>query len=294
MKNQFLTSISFLFIVLIIFSCKKDDGTNPAIVGPGNPGLLIINHNNINLNSIPLNWVDSAQANLHVVYGRTSHGSQLIDGMSGLENWKGDTYAWNNEPAVNSLDIHDRGIDGDLGNPDRTTWATRTREYLAGHNDVNVVIWSWCGQASSATEEDITTYLDLMEGLENSFPNISFVYMTGHLDGSGVAGNLHIRNEQIRKYCNDNKKILYDFADIESYDPDGNYFLDKMANAECQYDSDGDDVRDSNWATEWQNAHTEGTDWYSCGAAHSLPINSNMKAYAAWWLWARLAGWSGQ
>ena len=33
-------------------------------------------------------------------------------------------------------------------------------------------------------------------------------------------------------------------------------------------------------------------DWYSCSSAHSQPLNANRKAYAAWWLWARLAGWS--
>jgi hypothetical protein len=34
-----------------------------------------------------------------------------------------------------------------------------------------------------------------------------------------------------------------------------------------------------------------GVDWYDCSSAHSEPLNANMKAYAAWWLWARLAGW---
>jgi len=46
-----------------------------------------------------------------------------------------------------------------------------------------------------------------------------------------------------------------------------------------------------NWATEWQDSHTEGVDWYNCPSAHSQPLNANHKAYAAWWLWARLAGW---
>jgi hypothetical protein len=29
-------------------------------------------------------------------------------------------------------------------------------------------------------------------------------------------------------------------------------------------------------------------------AAHTQPLNANLKAYAAWHLWARLAGWTGQ
>jgi hypothetical protein len=86
---------------------------------------------------------------------------------------------------------------------------------------------------------------------------------------------------------------LYDFADIESYDPDANYYLDKMANDNCDYDSDNNGSQDRNWAEDWQNAHQENVDWYSCSAAHSKPLNGNRKAYAAWWLWASLAGWNG-
>ncbi|MBT8378419.1 MAG: T9SS type A sorting domain-containing protein [Ignavibacteria bacterium] len=116
--------------------------------------------------------------------------------------------------------------------------------------------------------------------------------MTGHLDGTGLNGNLHIRNNQIRDYCNANNKILYDFADIETWDPDFTYFGNKIPNDNCDYDSDGNLIRDSNWAIEWQNAHIEGVDWYNCPSAHSQPLNANQKAYAAWWLWSRLAGWN--
>ena len=28
----------------------------------------------------------------------------------------------------------------------------------------------------------------------------------------------------IRDYCSENGKVLYDFADIESYDPDGTFY----------------------------------------------------------------------
>jgi len=256
---------------------------------------IIVDHRCTRINQIPETEIINAKNNLHIAYGHTSHGSQLINGMSGLDAFMGGTglYEWNDGPQQGMLDIDDYFTSGDLGNPDRTTWASRTRDYLNNSNnsDVNVIIWSWCGQVSSASEEDINTYLNLMAQLEMDYPQVKFVYMTGHLDGSGLTGNLHLRNEQIREFCRTNNKILYDFTDIECYDPDGNYYGDKRPNDNCDYDTDGDGSRDGNWALEWQNSHMEGIDWYGCSAAHSQALNGNRKAIAAWWLWASLSGW---
>lgn len=278
-----------LFIIsllaMLAVSCKKD-GPDP-VPGEG----MIIGHQCIDLSAIPGEWIEQAKETLHIAYGHTSHGSQVTSGMTGLAGFAGDQYAWNNGGSGGALDLHDYAMSGDLGNPDRTTWEKETRSYLADNPDVNVIMWSWCGQVSSASEGDIETYLDLMTGLEADYPDVVFVYMTGHLDGTGVTGNLHRRNEQIREHCRMYSKFLFDFADIESYDPDGNYYLDRGANDACDYDSDGNGSRDANWAVDWQEAHTEGVDWYSCSSAHSQPLNANMKAYAAWYLWARIAGW---
>lgn len=251
---------------------------------------FIINHQNTGLvrfNQIPAQYISMAKNNLHIAYGHTSHGSQIITGMAGLNNFTGTTmYSFNNGGFGGALDLRDTPFSGasDLGDPNRTAWATATRTYLNSHPEVNVVMWSWCGQVSTASAADIVTYLTLTDQLEQDYPDVKFVYMTGHLDGTGVNGNLHQRNEQIRAYCRTNNKILYDFADIESFDPDGVNFLLLNANDGCNYAG-------GNWAIEWQTEHP--TEWYNCTAAHTQPLNANLKAYAAWWLWARLAGWTG-
>jgi len=278
-----------VMIITILTGCSKQNDNDPLM----NEG-FIIDHSSVKISSIPSEWILAAKENLHIAYSHTSHGSQLTEGMSGLISFKGEVYSWNNGGTNGALDLHDYAISGDLGNPDRTSWASATRTYLEANPDVNVIMWAWCGQVSNAAETDISNYLNLMNSLESDFPDVKFVYMTGHLDGTGLTGNLHLRNEQIRDYCREYKKVLYDFADIECYNPDGIYFGDKRPNDACDYDTDGNGSPDGNWAIAWQNSHTQGVDWFNCSAAHTQPVNANQKAYAAWWLWARLAGWTGE
>jgi hypothetical protein len=282
-----------LCLVACLSACKKDPigPTTGAVVT--HDSVLVANHTSTQLGTIPEQWIAKAKTDLHIAYGHTSHGSQIITGMNGLVSARGQLYAFNAGGSGGALDLRDTPFSGasDLGSPNRTAWEGVTRAYLNAHPEVNVVVWSWCGQVSSASETDIATYLTLMDGLERDYPKVSFVYMTGHLDGSGTAGNLHQRNEQIRAYVRTYKKILFDFADIESYDPDGRSYLEKRANDNCDYDSDANGSPDRNWAQEWQDAHPG--QWYNCSAAHSQPLNANLKAHAAWYLWARLAGWRG-
>lgn len=243
----------------------------------------------------------NAKNNLKIAYGHTSHGSQITEGMSPLSAFKeanGGTeglYDWHDGPETGSLDLDDyfTGSD-DLGHNGDVSWATSTRAYLdeTENSDVNVVMWSWCGGVSDNTEEGINIYLNEMNTLESEYPSVQFVYMTGHASssGHGELGNTHIRNQQIRDYCISNNKILFDFYDIECYDPSGEYFGDKNVTDACSYDSDENGSLDGNWATEWQDSHTQDVDWYSCSSAHSVALNANMKAYAAWWMFAVMAG----
>ena len=269
----------------------------------------IIDHTCTDITLIPQSAIQQAKDTLHIAYGHTSHGSQLATGMTGLVGFANggglglslpvDIFAWNNGGIGGALDLEEGDgygsgwLDHDAGY--YPNWVNETREYLndPSHSDVNVIIWSWCGQVSGYSEQDmIDNYLTPMTQLESEYPDVTFVYMTGHADGSGETGNLHLRNQQIRNYCISNNKMLYDFYDIEIYDPDGNYYGDKAVNDECYYDSDGDGSRDANWAIEWQASHAVGEDWFNCSPSHTQPLNGNLKAYAAWWLWATLAGWN--
>jgi hypothetical protein len=256
----------------------QDGGENPLgcdRYGPVHEGAIIADHTRTDLSGINLTWLAEAKANFKIFYGHTSHGSQILSGLSAMRDA---TYDYNN--GAGTLSIQETG--GDLGNPDFREWATTTREKLnEPTNDRNVVMWSWCGQASWATEENIATdYLGQMDELEEEFPEVKFVYMTGHLDGSGVDGNLNRRNEQIRTFCKENGKTLFDFADIESYDPEGNYYLDRGANDNCDYDG-------GNWAQEWCAQHPG--ECSSCDCAHSQSLNCDRKARVFWWMVTEMA-----
>lgn len=277
-------------IICIAVSVAIMNGCVSKSVRNTNPYLgkepIIIDHNCTETERIPKEWIEIVKSDFNISYGHTSHGSQIISGMKALQG-KDKFYSFGSSVSKKHLTIFDREPNGDLGNPDRRTWYTRTKNLLDhGYGDTNIVMWAWCGQVSSATESDIDTYLKLMDTLEKDYPDIIFIYMTGHLDGTGENGNLNKRNIQIRDFCRKNNKILYDFADIETFDPDGNYFLNLNANDRCDYVENG---LNKNWASEWCKANPDGCSNYKC--AHSEPLNCDMKAKAFWWLMARLAGW---
>ena len=252
----------------------------------------MVDHTGTDNSRIPETWINQVKSSLRLSYGHTSHGSQPITGMEVLMS-QDDLYCFNTNGSVSAgtLSIADGVPEGDLGHYGDSTWADCTRDYLdASGSDRNVVIWSWCGGVSDNTEAGINTYLSTMNQLENEYPDVTFVYMTGHLDGTGETGNLHLRNEQIRDYCRNNNKVLFDFADIESYDPDGTDFLVQGATDECYYNG-----YSGHWASEWCAAHPGDLLCASCGydgcCAHSHPLNCNLKARGFWWMLARISGW---
>ncbi|MBU0618654.1 hypothetical protein KKD62_00285 [Patescibacteria group bacterium] len=267
----------------------------PATAAWPQSGGLIVDHTTVGqFDTIPSSYINQAKSLFYGVYFHTSHGSQIFTGMdmlmsdNSLYDYFNDYYHYRfgtSNPIAPSGTLSLWNWDGtDLGNPSMTAWVNTTRTMLNNSNGDyqiyphlrNLVMWSWCGQVSTATYDNIANdYLANMNQLETEFPNVAFVYMTGHLDGSGPTGNLYQRNQQIRDYCIANNKVLFDFADIESWDPAGNYYPNESDT--CQ------------WCSTWCSSHS----CPSCSScAHSHCFNCYQKGKAFWWMMARLAGWN--
>ncbi|MBN1199500.1 MAG: SGNH/GDSL hydrolase family protein [Bacteroidales bacterium] len=270
------------FLILFLEGCLlKVSSQQPIIIG----------HTSTDLNMVPLEYVNEAKSTMKVWYGHTSHGSQITSGIDNLQNHIGEPYTFNPEGSGGALSYQER-TDVDLGSNGDTSWAQITRQVLNDPaNDRNVIVWSWCGGVSTNTVDGINVYLTKMSELETNYPDVKFVYMTGHLDIWSYS-TLKARNQQIRDYCNSNNKILFDFADIESYNPDAQFF--DFATDNCDYYSDPSGTQLlGNWADEWCSAYPSSDLCWSCYCAHSKSLNCNLKGRAFWWLMARMAGWEG-
>lgn len=264
---------------------------------------IVIDHDDIDLSDIPSNWLDSARANLWIGYGHSSHGSQLTTGMDAIDDYfNNSTYDWSTVANSSSVHVDDTTslLEGDLGYQD---WTEKTRSYLDNNSGCNVVMWSWCGQVddlailySSSLQEHL---FDSIDALVTEYPDVKFVIMTGHLEGEGIDGNVNVANDSIRDYCANHSSdnvVLFDFADIEKYSPDADTnFQTYNADDACDYDHP--DGHTANWATYWlsQNANSQldsiTDECSSC--SHSECLNCTKKGIAAWFLFARLAGWNG-
>ncbi len=274
-----------VFIVLVLGSAVAADA-------------IIADHRAFqDFDKIPPYWIEKAKE-LALHYAHTSHGSQIVDGILLLETLDSRysvavrTSETEGLPALETppaLRIYDGNPNETYIEPDDywdgTAALARTRA-VATTGKYKFSMWSWCGQQSSNSKATTQRYLDNLNQLETEFPAMRFIYMTGHTDGSGLSGTLYLRNEQVRRYCRANGKVLFDFADIESYDPDGNYYLDKETTDNCDYTG-------GNWAVQWCATNPNSPLCRSCSCAHSQSLNRNMKARAFWWLMARLAGWDG-
>jgi hypothetical protein len=273
------------------------------------------------LRSIPHEYINKARSELVISFQHTSHGTHVSRGMYGLPDYKpGDDSLFAisrfNQEAGKLYFMDERMELYPPGAKDvsdyETTFVETTRNFLDAEENaqVNVVMWAWCDISDHQVG---VYYLPGMETLISEYgpggskvgtgaglreTPVTFVFMTGHATRNFNVGEGRPMNQAqlIIDHCIANGYLCLDYYSIDSHDMDDNYWEDAG-------DDGNSESYGGNFYQDYQDAHVVGDGYYenrsipggdvSMGSHTTQHITSNRKAYAMWWILARLAGWNG-
>jgi len=248
---------------------------------------LIINHTCTEFTQIPDQMIAAAKNRIRCYYAHTSHGEQLTVGLTKImEN--DSQYALSIDRkhlflSKTAVSIMDNPYVAPEGFWASSKGRARTEEIINRNSSINLCMWCWCGQLGIYTPGQVQEYLDAMAFFEKKYPDVTFVYITGHAQQGGKKGyNRYICNNIIRKWvksCQDKNRVLFDFADIDTwrFSPQ----TGKWEQSTYNY-----------WnGKEYIHVPVEHPGFHGNEKAHTTIESCMQKGKAAWWMFARLSGW---
>jgi hypothetical protein len=256
---------------------------------PVQTGAIVADHTAIDkFNSIPLSAISAAAA-IKTLFMHQSTGNNIeymgLECLAGLQN---DPSFF---PQECSTYFQNPYTPYDDRNWDWKMWDSPTADAIAKNDEwfsvantqqsnYQVLGMKFC--YVDGWNQDFAYYRDHMLELESRYPNKIFIWSTSALwnepgsacqnNGFNSCQNIAEFNQQVRAYAIANHKPLYDIADIESHDPNGNLCLIDGYEGLC-------------------DAYYTGNG--GGGGGHPDADGSLRLAKGFWWLMARISGWSG-
>lgn len=279
--------IALLALLLVRCDTSKNEDNNGGTPGSSASSPFIIDHTCTDVSRIPDQYIQQVKDQFRFHYAHTSHGGQIVTGLTRLASSSARGQG-NAQPLLaNRYGFHVeycslpqsqntlRMMDGQMSSycetyvtPDlywESDYGMSTTRSVLNNFDVNVSMFAWCSQLDYYSQSEVQTYLNRMSQLESEFPDVTFIYMTGNAQSEDQ--NRVDRNNQIREYCRNNGKFLFDFADLD-----------------CWYNGQQHTVN----GIPMEHPHYHGDE-----AGHTTHESCANKARAFWWMMARLAGWDG-
>ena len=211
------------------------------------------------------------------LFTHASVGGNMIGGMDSLHSSNSSKYQLTT-PSTSSSAVPPSGgltpgsiYDVNRGNPG---WANKYAIFE------NMVTSGWGNSADFVMDKlcyidqnaDVSVYLEMMNRLEGQYP-ATFVYTTMPLT-TGSSSSNDLRNEYnqaVRAYAEANNKLLFDIADLEAHDRNGNEYT--------YTDGDGNVYQTlwSGWTSDGGHLNTAGREWiseawYQVAATQATPI----------------------
>jgi hypothetical protein len=300
---------------------------NPAAIVADHAAVADVAHG-----AVPDHWIESARR-LTLQWWGASHAHQALQGALILEKEDGARFpfaclevgeldpgctAAGSTPGVPPAESPaalrmyfgnptPNGWDGAEGYwdaaPTYDSWDYTKQNNLASGGLFDASSFGWCNELQSSDyTADALRYVQRMADFESD-PQLAalgerFIYQSGPGYADALASN-----EIIRAGACEKGKILFDYADIETHDPDGVGYPGVEG---CLYWPGG-----VNWCKDWCQRNARGETvapagycnldiWSTSACAHSDTdaegydrLICKMKAQALWWTMARVAGWGG-